>query len=261
MGKNIANERDLYVVKANELIQKSRFDLSLQQQKIVLYLISKLHYLDEDFKLYEFKIQDFCRICGIDYANGKNYLDLKKSIKAIADKSVYVKIDDETETLVRWIDKPYINKGKGIIKIKLDNDMKPFLLQLKKQYTQYELIYTLNSQSKYTIRLYELIKSIHFNELKPYSSKEYSVEELKTLLGAEIYANTKDFNSRALNVAVKEINEKSDKNILVEQIKEGRTITHFKFIVSTKNNEERLKIRIQVEQEFGMELNQMNLFD
>ena len=50
------------VVKANDLIQKSRFNLSLQQQKIVLYLISQITPYDEEFKLYEFSILDFCRI-------------------------------------------------------------------------------------------------------------------------------------------------------------------------------------------------------
>ncbi|MDY4786917.1 MAG: RepB family plasmid replication initiator protein, partial [Bacteroidaceae bacterium] len=44
------------VVKANDLIQKSRFSLSVQQQKIVLYLISQISQFDTDFKLYEFSI-------------------------------------------------------------------------------------------------------------------------------------------------------------------------------------------------------------
>ena len=54
-------ERDRYVVKANELIQKSRFNLTLQQQKIVLYLISQIERNDKEFKLYSFSIQQFCK--------------------------------------------------------------------------------------------------------------------------------------------------------------------------------------------------------
>ena len=93
------------VVKANELIQKSRFNLSLQQQKIVLYLISQITPYDEDFKLYEFSISEFCRVCGIDETSGKNYQDLKAAIKEIADKSLWITLEDE-ETLLRWIEKP-----------------------------------------------------------------------------------------------------------------------------------------------------------
>ena len=73
--------KDQRVVKSNDLIQKSRFDLSLQEQKIILYLISQITPYDEEFKLYEFSIQDFCNICGIDHTSGGNYADLKKAVK------------------------------------------------------------------------------------------------------------------------------------------------------------------------------------
>ena len=92
--------RNKTVIKANDLIQKSRFNLSLQQQKIVLYLISQITAFDEDFKLYEFSIAEFCKVCGIDDTSGKNYTDLKQAIKDIADKSLWITIEDE-ETLLR----------------------------------------------------------------------------------------------------------------------------------------------------------------
>ena len=77
------------VVKANDLIQKSRFSLSLQQQKIVLYLISQIKPYDEDFKVYSFDIKEFCKVCGIDSDGGKTYAELKEQIKAIRDKSLF----------------------------------------------------------------------------------------------------------------------------------------------------------------------------
>ena len=57
---------DSYVVKSNDLIQKSRFKLSLQQQKVVLYLCSQIQQTDEDFRLYTIPIREFCQMCGID---------------------------------------------------------------------------------------------------------------------------------------------------------------------------------------------------
>ncbi|MDE7246892.1 MAG: replication initiation protein, partial [Lachnospiraceae bacterium] len=143
--------RNKTVTKANDLIQKSRFNLSLQQQKIVLYLISQITSADEDFKLYEFSIAEFCRVCGINDNNGKTYQDLKMAIKEIADKSLWVAVDEKRETLLRWIEKPYIDAGSGTIQIRLDSDMRPFLLQLKQNFTTYELLWTLHFKSKYTI--------------------------------------------------------------------------------------------------------------
>ena len=47
------HERGQVVLKANSLIQKTRYSLSLQEQKIILYIISKLEPTDEEFKHYE----------------------------------------------------------------------------------------------------------------------------------------------------------------------------------------------------------------
>ena len=249
--------RDKMVRKANELIQKSRFSLSTQQQKIVLYLISQISQNDDDFKLYTFKIQDFCRVCGIDATSGKNYSDLKVAIKEIADKSLWITIGDK-ETLLRWIKQPYIDKKAGIIEIQLDKNMKPFLLQLKENFTQYELLWTLHFKSKYTIRLYELIASIHYHDLETYE-RIYPLEELKRLLGAETYKTYKDFKRRALDCSVDEINKYSNKNLSYETIKSGRSVSKIKLIISSKDTFESAKIRSDIEKEFGF--NQMTLWD
>lgn len=250
-------ERGRTVVKANELIQKSRFNLSLQQQKIVLYLISQITAFDEEFKLYEFSINEFCRVCGIDDTSGKNYTDLKAAIKEIADKSLWITIENE-ETLLRWIEKPYINRNSGTIKIRLDEDMKPYLLQLKQNFTQYELLWTLHFRSKYTIRLYELIKSIHFHELESYI-RDFTLEELRRMLGAENYNTYQTFKSRALLPAIKEINAYSDKNLVYEPIKKGKAVVKIRFTITTKDAMDRLKLQSDIEKEFG--LDQLTLWD
>ena len=251
--------RDKMVVKANDLIQKSRFNMTLQQQKMMLFLISQIDQMDEDFRLYEFSIQEFCRVCGIDSSSGKNYQDVKQAIKDIADLSLWVDVGDNKETLIRWIEKPYINKNNGVIQVRLDQDMKPYLLQLKNNFTKYELIYTLYFKSKYSIRLYELAKSIHYKELEEYR-RVFSVDELRTMLGAEGYTQYRDFKRRVLDVAVTEINEYSDKLIDYEPIKKGKSVVAIELIVNSKSILERLQIRSKIEKEMGNG-NQMTLFE
>lgn len=255
--KQCLEVRNKTVTKANELIQKSRFSLSLQQQKIVLYLISQISPYDDDFKIYEFSIQEFCRVCGISETSGGNYQVLKDAVKEIADKSVWITLEDE-ETLFRWIEKPSINRKNGVIKIRLDNDMMPFLLQLKQNFTSYELIWTLHFRSKYTIRLYELVKSIHFHDLDPYT-RVFPLEELKRLLGAETYKTYQAFKERVLMRSVKEINDYSDKTLSYDIIKSGRSVSKIKFTVSSKDSLEAAKLRSDIEKELG--LDQLTLWD
>ena len=110
------------------------------------------------------------------------------------------------------------------MQVRLDADMKPYLLQLKNNFTSYELIYTLHFKSKYSIRLYELMKSIHYHELETYT-RSFTVEELKKLLDAERYTRYKDFKKRALEPAVNEINEFSDKQLAYEEVKQRNKVT------------------------------------
>lgn len=214
------------VRKRNDLITKSRFSLSLQEQKIVLFLISKIKPTDTDFQEYTFSIKDFCEACMLENLGGKDYEEVKEAIKNIADQSLWVKMDDGRETLLRWIEKANIEAG--MIRIRLDNDLKPYLLQLQRNYTTYELIFTLGFKSKYTIRLYELIQSLHFYEDENYSHI-FKVADLMKLLGAENYQTYSAFRERVLDPAIKEINAVSDKSISYEVAeKAGKRIISIK---------------------------------
>jgi plasmid replication initiation protein len=218
------------VVKANKLIQQSRFSLSTQQQKIILFIISKLNPFD-DIDECEFNTIEFCKVCGIE-TKSDIYDIIRKQIKEIADKSIWIELENDTEALVRWIEKPYIEKGNGIIKLRLDKDMKPFLFQLKEKFTEYELIYTLNFKSKYSIRLYEYLKSIHYKKLERYT-QTVEINKFQILLDSP-YKLFKDFNSRVLKTAHKEINQYSDINFNYELVKQGKKVTHIKLTIETK---------------------------
>lgn len=245
--------KDQSIYKSNDLIQRSRFNLSLQEQKIVLYLLAQITPTDANFNTFEFSIMDFCNICGIE-PRGK-YFEIKEAIKSIADKSIWVKLSNGKETLLRWIEKPYIDFQSGTIKIKLDADMMPYLLQLKSNFTQYELIYTLRFNSKYSIRLYELIKSIHYYDLETYK-RQFSLDEIRDRLGAEKYTRWSSLNERVLVPATREINLYSDKKLIINPIKKphSKSVIGVELVISSKDSLEALKVRFQIEHELGYDI-------
>ena len=229
--------RDYKVVKSNDLIQKSRFLLSLQEQKIILFMISKIKPNDENFFTLNFSIQEFCKVCGIDETNGKNYKNIKDTIKSLSDKSVWLKLENDSETLVRWINKAWISSKSGSIEIRIDDDMKPYLLQLQERFTQYELLYTLAMRSQYSIRLYELLKSYEYQH-----KKIFDIDELKRLLSAENYSRFPDFKRKVLDIAFRELNDLSDMTVTYRIIKEGRRFAKIEFSMRIKKElDERLK--------------------
>lgn len=239
----LMHTRNHLVVKSNDLIQKARFSLSLQEQKVILYLISQIKPDDEDFIHRDFSISDFCKVCGIDYDNGKNYKNVKDTIKGLRDKSVWVTLDSGVETTVSWINKAWIEENSGLIKMRLDDDMKPYLLQLRARFTQYELFYTLAMRSQYSLRLYELLRSYEYK-----GTWTCELDELKRILSAENYARYPDFKRYVLDIAMREIESFSDLDVSYQVIKVGRKYGKIEFTINLKKDiSERMKTWARIE--------------
>lgn len=232
--KTLQEERSQLVVKSNELIQKSRFNLSTSEQKIILYLISKIKPSDTEFHEYEFSVADFCKICGISSQSGSVHAAVKQSVKTLADKSFWLKQDDGVEVLLRWLQHAKIENGR--IHIQIDQNMKPYLLQLREKFTRYELIYTLAFKSQFSIRLYEILKSYQWRH-----EVILVLEELKQSMFAENYKNFKDFRNRVLDVAVREINQYSDITVEYQPITKGRKTVSLLFRIKDNGALERVE--------------------
>lgn len=247
-----SEERNRMVVKSNDLIQKSRFSLTVQQQRVILYLISKIGYGDEDFREYEFNIKDFCHMCGLYDESGKHYAELKRQVKAIRDKSMWIEISEGEEVLLSWLEGARISRNSGKIKVRLNEDMKPYLLQLRDNFTKYEIANVLCMRSKYSIRLYELVKSIHFQELETYI-RTFTVEELRKRLDAETYPRFCNFNQRVLKPATQEVNTYTDKEVSYKSIKTGQKVETIELTIRTKDAADRVKARMIIDEKLGPE--------
>jgi plasmid replication initiation protein len=241
---NLTELRCMKVVKSNELVQHSRFYLNMQEQKIILYLISKIKPKDLDFQEHVFDIAEFCRICGLDSDNGANYAYLKQTLKDLYDKSIWVMLPNGSETLISWLDDVTLRTNENELVIKINEKMKPYLLQLKKNFTQYELYYVLAMRSQYSIRLYEILKSYEFQ-----SEKTFDIDNLKRKLSTEKYERFPDFQRYVLDIALREINELSDITVSYETIKDSRRFAKLKFIIELKTGTlERIQLYKNVEQ-------------
>jgi len=242
----IFTKRDYLVVKGNELIQQNRYRLSLPEQKTIAFIcsmikpISALDRVNEvPFQLvYEFNIRDYCKVCGLDYNNGKNYADVKATLKKLSDRSMWLN-DGNGEVLVRWLAKVRTNKKSGKALVELDRDLVPYLFDLGKKFTQYNLYNILPMKSAFSVRIYELMKSYSYQK-----TKTYSLDELKHLLMIEnikSYNRFPDFRRKVLEKAQEEINNLSDINIFFEPIKIGRKVEKIKFKIELKTSIELLR--------------------
>lgn len=238
----VDSEREMAVYKRDDMIQKARFSLTVQEQRTILYAISKIKPEDTYLTEYTFDIKDFYKVIGWEK---ESYTEFKAMLKGLTDKSWWAEIDDKgTESVLRWFTTARSNKRSGKVTVKFHEDMMPYLLQLADQgvfYTSYNLQYVLPMQSQYSPRLYELLKSYQKNNREWF----FETEELKRLLDCQNYKNFYDFKKWALEPAVEEVNKYTDINIAYDTEKEGRRVARVIFYMAHKSKEALIAAKIE----------------
>lgn len=232
--RTVKKERNLNVVKQNDIVQKARYNLDLVQQKAIMYLISKIDSVNDiEFQDITVDLNKLCEIMGIQKTAGKNIKDLKNALQKLADKSMWVDLGDKI-TLMRWLSRVSINKGTTEVTIQFDELMAPYLLQIKDRFVQYKLVNVLPMKSQYSLRLYELIKS--YENLGKW---EITVEELKKLLflDSSTYPKYQDFRRRILTPAVAEICNFTDLTVAFTLNRRNRAAYSISFVMCSVMDE------------------------
>lgn len=214
------------VVKSNQLIE-AKYELNLNEQKIILYAVSKLDREKENFNLLSLNIRKFTELLG---TTQERYTEIREIVRELRGKEIIIKTE-ERELITGWLSSIEYLKDKGIIELEFSQKLIPYLLQLKSKFTRYQLENILNLKSKYSIRLYELMK-----QYESIGKREFKLKELKKILFVENqYERMYDLERFVLKPAEEEINKNTDIFINYEKIKTGRRITSFLFKIESKD--------------------------
>ncbi|HBF7094791.1 TPA: replication initiation protein [Clostridioides difficile] len=224
-------KNDYIVKKSNYFIMNCKYDLSIQEQRIILTLASMIKSTDEEFKEYKFSTKEFKELLNL---KGQSvYSEIPKITKKLLGKTL--EIENEHETIqCGWIATARHLKKEGFIILRISPDLKPYMLQLNTLYTSYRLKNVLSMKSKYSIRIYEILKC---HEFKQQSFIDISIDELRKLLKAEnIYPKYANFKQKILEVVKNELEEQTDISFNYEEFKTGRTITDLRIFIHKKNS-------------------------
>lgn len=225
-----------YVVMSNDLI-KGKQSMGINELKLLRLTIMQVVLDDDDFKTYRVGIQDLAKLIGIDSSN--IYREVRNMCKNLL--RCVVEIGDGNSkhkwTAFQWVSRCKYD-GNGTLEIQLHDDLKPYLLKMNKWYTQYILGSTIQMSSVYAIRIFELL----FMELKNRKigngiTLSLSVETIRKACDCENkLLKMSDFRRKVIDMATKEINEKTDFHVLAEPYKRGRSIAGFNFILNYRWN-------------------------
>lgn len=233
---------DALVVKGNDLVE-ARYKLSLGEQRLILLLASTIQKNDTDFNTYEIRVSDFAEMFNLK-TDKSLYEKVEKISEELLGKKLYLKNNGKDFEATVWLSYVKYTRGEGVITLRFDESLKPYLLQLNKRFTQYKLNTVMSFKSSYSIRLYELLLKdvwIPKKENKTSFEKVFTIEEYRGFLGIEKekYPIFADLRKWVIEPTVKEISDQTDLNIFeVRYIKTGRKITGIHFIVLIRSEAE-----------------------
>lgn len=225
----IVYDQKHYAVMANDVI-KGKQEMTLQEARILRLVITQVAKEDKDLKTYTCNIKDLAVFLQISDAN--LYRDIRDICKGLLKRTVDITTGNPREPWesFQWVQLARYD-GNGSITLMLSEQIKPYVLELDRYFTRYQLENILEMNSFYAIRLYELLKCDDFKEHEEF--REYTVKFLREFFSCEEkYKLFSDFKRWVLNIAVREINEKSDLEIRdVSYIKSGRKVIGIRFLV------------------------------
>ena len=226
-----------FVRKANNLVE-ARYKFDIWEMRLFTKMLTLIRRDDEDFKDYKIYLRDIV----LDFQLAKNkeaYHLLREGAKKLMTKTFYIPY--ELDGVKRQFETPVISgldsavtEG-GIspgsdhlyLTISFHPKMKPFLLQLKSQFTMYDVRNILQLPSTYSIRIYELLK-----QYEKIGWRLFTILELKSILGIEDkYKLYGHFKNRVILKAQSDLAEFTDIQFTFEEIKKGRGVKSIKFYI------------------------------
>lgn len=223
-----------YVVQANDLVGGKQA-LKLNSAKLIRAAIMQIVPEDVELKPYIISIKGISELLGISESN--LYRDIDNITDDIIKNPVYIRQVHSRQ--IKWVKIPWVsrceyNSDIGVA-IKLNDDLKPFLIRLKEHYTQYTLDNILCMKSVYAIRIFELLQGRIMTRLLPKVGQyiEISLQELRQCCDCEDkYLRFTHFKDRVLEPAKKEINELTMFWVKYDYIKTGKAVTAIRFHIN-----------------------------
>ena len=229
------DERKFAIIKKdNDLIQ-AKYRVGLHEQRLLYAVLGAIRTDDEVFNKYTIDLKTLAQLHGLT-TNNAVYTQLHQA----AEELLVTVVDISRGNTVRkttWLNYVEYVPNEAQLKVTIHDELKPYLLQLKRNYTQYNFAAVANFRNSYSIRFYELLKMRQNMGKGGQFYIEYTLAELKKLLGIQSheYKQATDLRARVIKPALEEINTQTDLKIIqTDYIKKGRAIHAINIVAEPK---------------------------
>lgn len=226
-SEDVIKQQNMVVAQRNDLITKAKYDLSTNEIKVMDYIISKIKPDDEEFDVVHSSLYEISKVLELK-RSGRAYNQLTNTLRNLRQKEVIIYNEEiETATVTGWLQEFDVTRT-GQVEAKISLKLAPYLLALKSKghYTQHVLSDTIQLDSKYSIRLYKLLREADKHRGKSMPSIKHTPEKLAELMSApKSYNSWGRLNDKVIKPAIDEINLKIvDMDLELHTKKRGRKV-------------------------------------
>lgn len=217
------------LVKQSHLLNSASYKLSSLSMDLIFVMISELKKDDKEFSIFnltikeiEKKINKRINIKSLPYA----IRDVYQNPFSLSSK------DDKSFIMIPWVSMFAYNDKTKTITFKFDQQMKSFLLELSDKFVLSHIREISALNSEYAKRIFNILKQ--WESIGRYTVNiEYLKDILKTPKSLDLYSN---FKQKVLIQSCKQINEKTNLDVKMKEIKSNKKVISVMFEISSKNN-------------------------
>lgn len=205
--------------------------LSLAEKRVMMFAVGKLDTFERnggtETGMVKLVAHEYAELFGVD-ANTA-YEQLQACAESIITKQVWWYEEAKRgpkKVQINWLSKAEYYAGEGTVSLWFTSHIAPHLLELKGQFTTYQLAQASALRSVYSWRLLELL-----SQYVSTGWRQIELEEFHHAMEAPAYVlkNFKDCRVGIIEPAVKELREKDGWLIEWWPIKTGRKVTALRF--------------------------------
>jgi len=224
--------------KQHNAVTSGRYDFTACQLDIIFMLLAGL---EEGRMTYRIYARDIQELTGREW----NYQQLKESTHDLGSRMFEMETGATYEQIWLFQKVTYL-LGEGAFEVMISEPAKPLFFHLRNNFTHFQLKSVLGCTSKYAKRLYMI--ACQWRTVGSFP-RPIPIIELKKMLGLvdkkgnEQFRQIGEFKKYVLDVAKKQINEKTDISFDYELYKKGRSYKYVQIFVDRgKKLSEQLEI-------------------
>lgn len=235
LQEDLDSMKDLLVVKTNQLNEAMH---NLTQQEMQLIALAIVIFREnpkfDNMGIVELTARQYEEAFKVNRVTA--HQSLLEAEKNLFKRQFTIELENGNTVKSRWLSHVEYVKGENKIRVGLSPIVIEHISRIdgkENPYTKYYLEQIGKFDSRYATRLYELVKQW----LKKKETDVFELQKFRFQMGLlpNEYQRMSNFKAKVLDVAVREINKKSDISVTYDTVKKGRNIAGYKFYVQKKD--------------------------